>query len=125
MPTVVLEVALSETQSKLSSDMRFWLNQSHGSVKVFLTLAIKYKGPQITLEKWELRNDRQHQTRRVDISVGTNKQIRVDGGPLVIEFEKLFLRPAEDAREDDITINTDIFEELATEIWKEQEFVKR
>lgn len=124
MPTVVLEVALSETQSKLSSDVRFWLNQSHGAVKVVLTLAINRKGPQITLEKWELRNDRQHRTGRVDISMGNNKRIRVEGGPLVIEFEKLFLRPAEDAREGDITIDTDMLEELATEIWKEQEFVE-
>lgn len=124
MPTVVLEVALSETQSKLNSDVRFWLNQTHGDVKVVLTLAINRKGPQITLEKWELRNDRQHRTGRVDISMGTNKQIRVDGGPLVIEFEKLFLRPAEDAREGDITIDTDMLEELATEIWKELEFVE-
>lgn len=125
MPTVVLEVALSETQSKLSSDVRFWLNQSHGGVKVVLTLAISRKGPTITLEKWELRNDRQHRTGRVDISMGANKRIRVDGGPLVIKFEKFFLRPAEDAREGDITINTDMLEELATEIWKEQEFVER
>ncbi|KAJ6084945.1 hypothetical protein N7499_004574 [Penicillium canescens] len=124
MPTVVLEVALSETQSKLSSDVRFWLNQSHGAVKVVLTLAINRKGPQITLEKWELRNDRQHRTGRVDISMGNNKRIRVEGGPLVIEFEKLFLRPAEDAREGDITFDTDMLEELATGIWKEQEFVE-
>lgn len=123
MPTVVLEAALSETQSKLSSDVRFWLNQTHGAVKVVLTLAINRKGPQITLEKWELRDDRQHRTGRVDISMGTNKRIRVDGGPLVIEFEKLFLRHAEYAREGDITFDTDMLEELATGIWEEQEFV--
>jgi hypothetical protein len=124
MPTVVLEVALSETQSKLSSDVRFWLNQSHSSVKVVLTLAIDRKEPRITLEKWELWNDRQHRAGRVNISIDTNKRIRVDGGPLVIEFEKLFLRPAEDAREGDIKIGTGMLEELATEIWKEQEFVE-
>lgn len=124
MPTVVLEVALSEPQSKLSSDVRFWLNQTNGNVKVVLTLTINRKRPQITMEKWELRNDRQHRTGRVDISMGTNKQVRVDGGPLVIEFEKLFLRPAEDAREGDITFDTNMLEELATGIWKEQEFVE-
>lgn len=124
IPTVVLEAALSETQSKLSSDVRFWLHQSHGGVKVVLTLAVDRNGPKITLEKWELRDDRPHRTGRVDISMGTNKT-RVHGGPLVIEFEKLFLRPSENPKETDIMINTTMLEELADAIWKEQEFVER
>lgn len=49
--------------------------------------------------------------------------ITVDGGPLVIEYEKLSLRPAMDARKSDITFDTTMLEELATEIWDEQESV--
>ncbi|KAJ5542367.1 hypothetical protein N7535_004787 [Penicillium sp. DV-2018c] len=124
-PTVVLEVALSETRSKLNSDVRFWLGQAQGGVQVVVTLAIDPKEPHIRLEKWELRNDRQHRTGRVDISMGTKNHIRVDGGPLVIELEKLLLRPAEDAREGDITIRVEQLEDLATGIWKEQGFVER
>lgn len=56
--------------------------------------------------------------------MGTNKRIRVDGGPLVIEFEKLFLRPSEYPKETDITIDTTMLEKLANAIWKEQEFAE-
>jgi hypothetical protein len=120
---LVLEVALSETESKLSSDVRFWLNQVHGDVKVVLTLAIEREGPGIVLEKWELRDGCPIRTGRVGISMDADKRARADG-PLVIEFEKLFLRSAEDTREGDIVIDTDMLEDLATEIWEIQEFVE-
>ncbi|KXG49027.1 uncharacterized protein PGRI_028970 [Penicillium griseofulvum] len=123
IPTVVLEVALSETESKLSSDVRFWLNQVHGDVKVVLTLDIDREGPGIVLEKWELRDGYPIRTARVGISMDADKRVRVDG-PLVIEFEKLFFRPVGDAREGDIVTDTDMLEELVTEIWEIQEFVE-
>lgn len=39
-PSVVLEISFSETQSKLMSDVRFWLHESDGDVKIVLTLNI-------------------------------------------------------------------------------------
>lgn len=123
-PSVVLEVALSEAQSKLSSDVRYWLHQSQGDVKIALTLTINRQKPEIILEKWELQNDRQHRTQRVKISMGANKRITVSDGPLVIDFEKLFLRPSETPEKTDTEIDTDMLKELATMIWEQQGFVE-
>lgn len=120
-PTVVLEVAFTEPQSKLSSDVRYWLHQSQGEVKIVLTLTIDRRKPNILLEKWELLENR---TQRIDISMDANKGINIRGGPLVIEFEKLFLRPADSPKETDIMIDTDGFKRLATRIWEEQEFLE-
>lgn len=124
LPTVVLEVALSEAESKLSSDVRFWLHHCGGKVKILLILAIDRIEPKITLEKRELWNGCPQRTGRVVISMGADKLINVDGGPLVIELEKLLLRPAGNSKEHDILIDIGMLEWLAKSIWAEQGFIE-
>ena len=51
-PTVVLEVAVSETDKKLQSDIRFWLND--GNARSCLTARVTRNTPEIRLERWEL-----------------------------------------------------------------------
>lgn len=71
-PSVVLEVALSQPRSKLTSDVRYWLQSSsqRDGVKIVLTLTINRQKPDITIEKWQLENDRQHyRTQRVTVSM--------------------------------------------------------
>lgn len=92
-PTVVLEVALTEQPSKLMSDIRYWLGQSSRSVEVVVTLQINRNMREIILQNWQSANSRPHRIQQVTVYKGSKDTIKVDGGPLVIDFEKLFLRP--------------------------------
>ncbi|RMJ23264.1 hypothetical protein PHISP_05872 [Aspergillus sp. HF37] len=120
-PTVVLEVAVSETRSKLQSDVRFWLGEAKGDVNIVFTLAINRQKPEVTIEKWELENNRPHRTQCINVSKGTNDHITVRNDPLVIEFEKLFLREPSVPKEKDIIIDRNELEDLATSIWLVQD----
>lgn len=64
-PTVVLEVAVSESQSKLQSAVRFWLREGQGKVKVVFTLAVDRQSPNITIEKWETKGGQEGCTQQV------------------------------------------------------------
>lgn len=118
-PTLVLEVAFSQPQSKLNSDVRFWLEDDEHTTNIVLTLTINQKKPQIIIESWESQDSRAHRVQRISISK-VNEQIKVEGGPLVIGFEQVFLRPATAPRERDIEFGKEKLELLATMIWDEQ-----
>ena len=89
----VLEVAVSESQSKLQSDVRFWLREGQGKVKVVFTLAVYRQSPRITIEKWERKGGQEDCTQQVTVyqGVGVHKHIYSTGALLTIEFSKLFL----------------------------------
>jgi hypothetical protein len=119
-PTVVLEVALTETRSKLNSDVRFWLDKARHDVNIALTLDIDQREPRITIEKWELVQDKIHRTQRVVIHSNNQRPV-VTGGPLTIDFMKLFLRAPTTPKEMDIVIEVHQLEFLAEEIWETQD----
>jgi hypothetical protein len=121
-PTVILEVAYSETKSKLMSDIRFWLHQSKGDVKVVVTLQINRQTPKITVETWELQSDRPHRMQQLIVSKAKNQEVMVRNDPLVIQFASLFLRPASIPKETDINVDAEKLQLLATDIWGEQRF---
>lgn len=121
-PAVVMEVAVSEHQSKLLSDIRFWLYESQGDVKIVLALTVSRKAPEITIEKWELNNENIQRAQTVNISKSQKGDITVRNEPLVIEFEKLFLRDPEIPKETDIHIDSSKLEKLAGAIWCAQDF---
>lgn len=127
-PTVVLEVSFSEPASKLMSDVRYWLGQSSGAVQVALTLQIDRRIPKITLEKWEQNDDhgdgRPHRKQSITIRKGAENLTEIRGGPLVIDFEQLFLRPPSTPRESEIRLGDKELRELAISIWREQNFYK-
>ncbi|KAL4782809.1 hypothetical protein BJX76DRAFT_368903 [Aspergillus varians] len=121
-PSVVLEVAYSETTAKLQSDIRYWLRASQGDVKIVFTLKIARNKPRITIEKWEINeNGRVHLETQVTISRNGGSVI-IYGSPLTIGFEKLFLRPPSIPRERNIEIDENGLEFLATAIWHQQRF---
>lgn len=122
-PSVALEVAVSEKHSKIFSDVRFWLYESQGDVKIVLALTVNRGAPEVTIEKWELQDNRIHRSQKVSISKSqADDTITVRGDPLVIEFEKLFLRDSQIPRETDILIDSDALEKLADSIWCAQDF---
>lgn len=117
-PTMVLEVALTETKSKLNSDVRFWLDQARHDVNIALTLATDQQEPKITIEKWERVDDRIHRTQQIVIH--RRNTTVVTGGPLTVDFTKLFLRSPATPNEGDISMEGDQLRFLAEEIWETQ-----
>lgn len=108
-PSVVMEIAYSEIESKLRSDVRFWMRASGGDVKVVLTLRINRQQPKIRIEKWvgsnnnnknNNNNNRHHLDQSVNISKAESNCIILSNAPLTIGFEDLFLRPASIPREE-------------------------
>lgn len=122
--TTVLEVAVSEALPKLQSDIRFWLNEGQGKVRLVFTLTVDRQSPKITIEKWEPKpnGDRGHRTQQVTVYQGVNKRLFTTGAPLIIEFCKLFLRDPTVPREKDIEFSEDNLKALATSVWLAQGF---
>ncbi|KGO36318.1 hypothetical protein PEX1_029330 [Penicillium expansum] len=120
-PSVVLEVAYSESDSKLNSDVRFWLDPDDGNARICLTLRIDRDEPNIRIERWNLHNDRPHRSQVVWIKRASNR-MRVDNHPLVIPFQDLFLRPPSTPAERDLRISAQALEDIADRIWDMQGF---
>ncbi|CAI7628803.1 unnamed protein product [Penicillium bialowiezense] len=51
-PAVVLEVAYTESEKKLQSDIRFWLTPDNGNANVCLTAKIDKTNSEIRVEQW-------------------------------------------------------------------------
>ncbi|KAL2849943.1 hypothetical protein BJY01DRAFT_245739 [Aspergillus pseudoustus] len=123
-PTVVVEVAYSESISKLQSDVRYWTRAGAGEVKVIITICVARNRPEIIIEKWGVDyqgNKSREQTVQIR-KVGSRS--RVSGGHLVLEFERLFLRAPTTPREQrNVQITEEDLEGLAAHVWYEQEFM--
>lgn len=124
-PTVVLEVAVSESQAKLERDVQFWLDPAQGNANIALTLKINRKRPVVTIEKWQWdgANDRTQRVQRIEIAESpSGDRITVSNAPLIIPFELLMRRTRSSPAEVDITIDVQDLEEIADGIWIIQEF---
>ncbi|GFF33901.1 hypothetical protein IFM46972_04045 [Aspergillus udagawae] len=122
-PTVVLEVGVSQRNSKLEEDARFWLEQSEGDVKISLAISVNRRIPEIVLEKWKVSNGKPAMTQKV-IVWRHNEDTLFDNEPLIIEFEDLFLREADIPREGNIEFDQGNLRRLAEKIWLEQGFME-
>ncbi|KAF7171093.1 hypothetical protein CNMCM5623_003549 [Aspergillus felis] len=127
-PSLVIESAFSESQSKLANDARWWLNASGGELKTVITIAVQKKRKAITIDKWEAisrptRGDPGKMVPEVVQKVtmtreGDDAPVHITGAPLVIGFEKLFLRSAEEQRgEGDVVIDHDDLTLIADLVW--------
>lgn len=122
-PTVVLEVGVSEPKTLLQRDASFWLNDSGGDVKIFLMILVNRRTPEILLEKWETSGGEATKIQEVVVWRDNNTTF-FKGEPLVIEFQKLFLRLSEVPYEKDVTFDQANLKRLAADIWLEQGFVE-
>ncbi|EPS34829.1 hypothetical protein PDE_09793 [Penicillium oxalicum 114-2] len=116
--TVTLEVAYTENESKLNSDVRFWLDPDNGKANVCLTLRIGRSKPEIRVEKWEIQNDRIHRSQVIWVTKRGGQTYVSDA--LVISFESVFLRAASCPRERDLEISQEQLKMVAEGIWEEQ-----
>lgn len=119
-PTMAVEIAYSEATSKLLSDTRFWPHESGGDVQTVITITIGRSMPRIALESWELYDGRLKRQQVVSIAKGENQHVYLEDQPLVIGFEKLFLRLPEGPRETDIGLVEEALRSIAQEVWYEQ-----
>lgn len=111
------EAAESETQSKLDYDVRFWLGESNGDVRIVFTLKVDRKTPTVIINKWEFRHEQPHRTQHVEVKKGESGHVAVSGGPLIIEFDKLFLLQPNFPKETDIELDAETLRSLAISIW--------
>jgi len=135
-PTLVFESGLSEKLSRLRVDAAWWLGNSGGKVKIVIIFAVRPEQTKIQIEKWELAPvaERRPSTRAFpnnpDIPPQDRPQVptkmqaisispgAITGAPLVLEFQKVFLRLAVPPEpENDITFTAQELSDWAAHFW--------
>ncbi|KAJ5836187.1 hypothetical protein N7447_002213 [Penicillium robsamsonii] len=107
--------------SKLNSDVRFWMDPADGNAKICLALKVDKRQPAIRIENWRLQNGRPHRVQMIEVTKVSN-HITVTNDPLIIPFEDLFLRTPSIPAERDIEISQQDLEVIADTIWDVQGF---
>jgi hypothetical protein len=129
-PTIVFESGWSESLTKLRQDAHLWIEKSGGDVKIVLLLSINRTARTMIIEKWENRPlpANRPATRSVTSAAATQIQVvtmdsnsnptTVNGAPLTLEFQKIFLRHAVPPQEHDFTFTMQDLSEFATDFWE-------
>ena len=133
-PTIVIEAGWSESLTRLRRDAHFWLEDSGGDVKIVLLFSIGRGARTGTLiiEKWENRpvpanrpttrsitraaGNAQTATQIQAITIDSNSNT-VNGAPLTLDFQKIFLRQAVPPLEHDFTLTAQDLSTFATNFW--------
>lgn len=110
---------------KLLSDARFWLSESKGDLKLVLTINIDNKMPKIQFETWVLNDNGRICRDQVVTVYKEGDGICVQGQPLVVEFEKLFLRSPGGLKETNMSFDGEMLEHIATCVWRCQKFQRK
>ncbi|CAK7562574.1 MAG: hypothetical protein SEPTF4163_000422 [Sporothrix epigloea] len=112
-PTLVLETGVSQSLESTRAKMRWWFSASDHAVKIVVVY-----GATSTRNMPSL-TPRLRQSINITAQPGSDPVVyNVVGGPLIIEFSLLFLRPADPARgEGDIILDASWLEQLARRIW--------
>lgn len=119
-PTIVMEVAVSETRMKLEADISFWLTRTFGQVKMVIAAEVgRTRHQRILLEKWVLDdNEQPHCSQQITLRK-TSLQDRtpvIENGPLTIEFETLFNRPRQPG-EHNVVLDNARLKIIAENLW--------
>jgi hypothetical protein len=123
-PTIVIEAGATESLNRLRSDADWWLTRSRGNVNVVIIISTNRAQSTLLIEKWELspRTERLLTLESTQRTPTKMQIITIDstntatGGPLVLEFDKIFLRPAVPP-ESDITFTAQDLSTWAAQIW--------
>ncbi|KAJ5750318.1 hypothetical protein N7533_007346 [Penicillium manginii] len=121
-PILAGEVAWSEPREKLVRDMRFWLQESRGEVKVALSITVHACG-RITVEKWGIdagdENASPFVMQKIEVFRKSPLSCSRVIGELTIKFEEVFVREKRET-ETDFTLTEKDMEEVAGQIWTVQ-----
>ncbi|KAJ5239670.1 hypothetical protein N7468_004289 [Penicillium chermesinum] len=121
-PTLVVEVGYSESPSKLMSDTRFWLDKSNNDVQMVIIIKVRRDAPSIVLERWEPVGGKKKRLQVVTVSKRDNNRIDIQGQPLIIPFEKIFLRQPTIPKERDLSLDEEALAAIADDVWDTQDF---
>jgi hypothetical protein len=104
-PSIVVEVGFSETLPKLREDAELWFSMSNNTVQIVILIAIHRTNNQIIFEKWTVQPTGRRATRHTPSQLPQAEQeititrtppntftITNGAAPLVLEFNRLFLR---------------------------------
>ncbi|OQE93611.1 hypothetical protein PENNAL_c0005G05110 [Penicillium nalgiovense] len=117
--TVVAEIAISETETKLKRDTDFWLDPLRGNANLVITIKASRKLAYIKIDTWQRVNDRSHCTGSLSITKTTQGRVKVTG-PLRIPFDALFDRAPTIPAERAISLSVQRLQSLAEVIWTAQ-----
>ncbi|KAM5439691.1 hypothetical protein MferCBS31731_004448 [Microsporum ferrugineum] len=130
-PTIVLEVAFSESREKVKADISWWLYRSNGAVLKAISIDIKRTSGNVYITLWErgailTRQHPQPEPRVVGemrICRGMDgRPTRVEGADLTIPFHDMLLRaPDTDWGEGDFIFTKEELLELAEDVWDDME----
>ena len=130
-PTIVFESGSSESLWRLRVDARWWLENSGGDVKIVVLISLNIARATRTLqsiriEKWELAPAQRRITRSVannppaevptkvqEITINPNT---VTGAPLILHFQKIFLRQPTPP-EADIVFSAQDLSDFSASLW--------
>lgn len=100
-PILAGEVAWCEPRQKLVQDMKFWLQECHGQVKVALSITINACG-RISIEKWSVNPGDKYTspfvTQKIEIVPEPAPGFSRVAGKLAIKFEEVFTRKIKETR---------------------------
>ncbi|KAJ5097622.1 hypothetical protein N7456_008343 [Penicillium angulare] len=118
-PTVVLEVGVSETETKLRNDAKMWVDPERGQANIAITVKVLRDRPlvKIDLWEWDMNVGRSRVNRHIEIA-GAHETYSVSGGPLLIPFRQLWRRAARHPQEKDIVLGKRDLIYLATDVWR-------
>ncbi|CAK7241575.1 MAG: hypothetical protein STHCBS139747_003038 [Sporothrix thermara] len=135
-PTLVIEAGVSQSLASLHAKMHWWFSASNHAVKIVLLAKVSPASRSILVEKYnkDVLQTRQgatntrnmpgpapelRQTIAITAQPGSNPVVYdVLGGPLVLEFSHLFLRPADGTQgERDIVVDANRLAKLAERVW--------
>ncbi|KAJ5371649.1 hypothetical protein N7517_003655 [Penicillium concentricum] len=115
-PSIVVECIWSEPRAKAANDMRFWLTESGGKVKLALTITVHNRG-RILIEQWEMKGRRATPVQRIDIvrkPVATRKKVE---GHMHLAFEDINDRPKRKKSDKDFILTAKDMETIAKQVW--------
>jgi hypothetical protein len=136
LPTIVIEAGLSESLARLRADAKLWLSYSRvngDKVEIVVLISIKSEDKILMIEKWQnvdrllgrpitranpamIPTQIQQITIRPNATTGAITPNEVTGAPLVLHFEKIFLRQPT-ALETDLTFTANELADFATKFW--------
>ncbi|KAJ5823663.1 hypothetical protein N7447_006003 [Penicillium robsamsonii] len=118
-PTIVVEVAYSETTAKMMRDVKFWLNECSGHVNIVLTVNI-HERRRISIEQWKMGNRTAFPVQKLEIARNPAPNCEKIQGRMRFSFEDIHLRPKGPDDIDFIISHRDI-ENLAHQVWHQQD----
>ncbi|CAG7925020.1 unnamed protein product [Penicillium olsonii] len=121
-PSVVLEVAVSETRKKLRQDVDLWVDPVRGNAHAVIAIKLSRQRAMIAIDLWirDAVNGKPINSQHIEVSENENDEVKLSGGSLVIPFYFFFLRDPQTPRETDVIIDKEWLQEIAEWGWDMQ-----